>query len=125
MSESVRHKRKKKSIPDTTVCTECYEGTCCREGVEVDLLEVARILELPLHIPKPWFEFLGRDKSFTSGFKFGTVLKEERCVFQDRSMRCSIYEIRPRFCVEFPLEAGKKAPYYHSLCHHARRKRKK
>ena len=103
-------------------CEICYQGTCCREGVDADLFEVSRILEMGLDIPKPWFEFLGKDKRFPSGFKFGTVLKKGRCVFQDERWRCRIYAVRPRFCVEFPLEGGKIAPYYHALCHHAKKK---
>lgn len=106
-------------------CQKCDQGTCCQDGVEVDLLEVARILEEPLHIPKPWFRYMGRDKSFPSGYKFSTVLREKRCVFQDALRRCRIYAIRPRFCEEFPLEGGKKAPYYHELCYHAKKKRKR
>ena len=135
MSRSVKTKMLNKKLPasreprqgkvDRIVCMDCYQGMCCRDGVEVDLLEVARILEQPLNIPKPWFEFLSRDKRFPSGFKFTTILRNRRCVFQDERMRCRIYEIRPRFCVEFPLEDGRKAPYYHSLCQHAKKKRKK
>lgn len=125
MSRSSKRRKSNPGLPDTAVCIECDQGTCCREGVEVDLLEVARILERPLDLPKPWFKFLGRDKKFPSGYKFTTLLKNRRCIFQNGRMRCRVYEIRPRFCVEFPFEEGKKAPYYHSLCHHAKKKRKK
>lgn len=122
--KKIKHARAK-NMPDTTVCVTCYQGSCCRYGVEADLFEVARILEEPLDIPKPWFQFLGRDKRFPSGFKFETIVRNRRCVFQDEKMLCRVYEIRPRFCVEFPLEDGGKAPYYHSLCHHAKRKNKR
>ncbi len=118
-----RIKRRKKGMPDTTVCVECYQGSCCREGVEADLFEVSRILEKDLDIPRPWFQYVGRDKRFPSGYKFATLLKKKRCIFQNGRMRCLVYEIRPRFCEEFPLENGKKAPYYHALCHHAKQRR--
>ena len=106
------------------VCQACSFGTCCSEGVELDLLEVATILkEANLSLPKPWFSYLGRDKSFPSGYKFTTLVREGSCIFQDRENRCRIYPIRPRFCVEFPLEGGKKAPYYHELCYHGKKRR--
>ncbi|MBI5873929.1 MAG: YkgJ family cysteine cluster protein [Candidatus Omnitrophica bacterium] len=123
MKKKFDHKKLK--IHDPALCKECFRGSCCRWGVETDLLEVAQILEKRLDIPKPWFEFLGRDKSFPSGYKFSTLLKNRRCIFQDDNMRCRIYEVRPRFCSEFPLEDGKRASYYDELCHHARAKKKK
>lgn len=112
---------KKFKVHDLKLCKTCSKGSCCRYGVEVDLFEMARILEEPLDIPKPWFEFLQRDKRFPSGYKFTTVLKNRRCVFQDEKKQCRIYAIRPRFCVEFPLESGRRAPEYHSLCHRAKK----
>lgn len=112
--------RKRKDLPK---CMACAVGSCCSEGVELDLLEVAEILKRSPAIPKPWFEYLGRDKTFPSGFKFSTITRNRRCVFQDDSMRCRVYPVRPRFCAEFPLENGEKAPYYHHLCHHGKKKR--
>lgn len=106
------------------VCKVCGYGECCREGVEADLWEVGRILEESfLDIPRPWFKYLGRDKRFPSGYKFSTVLRNRRCVFQNKQNRCVIYEIRPRFCEEFPLEGREKAPYYRSLCHYGKKKK--
>ncbi len=110
---------------NSITCRDCGHGKCCREGVEVDLFEVADILRLPLDITKPWFRYLGRDKSFPSGYKFSTILRDRRCVFQDNNKRCLIYEARPKFCVEFPLEGGRVAPHYHELCHHGSKKKKK
>ncbi len=118
----VNHKKLK--IHDPVLCRECVVGACCRYGVEVDLFEAARILKLSLDIPRPWFHFIRRDKRSPSGFVFGTVLRERRCVFQGHDRRCRVYALRPRFCREFPLEDGRRAPYYLSLCHRAKSKRK-
>lgn len=123
MDKTINYKKLK--IHDLRLCEACDQGACCREGVDVDLLEVARILEMQLDIPKPWFEFLGRDKRFPSGYKFSTILRKRRCIFQDDNKRCRIYPLRPRFCAEFPLEDGKKAPYYHALCHRANKVKSK
>jgi len=115
----------KLKIHNPKLCKICSQGSCCRWGVELDLMEVAQILQKKLDIPKPWFEYLGMSKAFPSGFRFSTLLKDKRCIFQADNMRCRIYEVRPRFCSEFPLEDGKKAPYYHQLCHHGKAAKKK
>ncbi len=119
MSKKIDHEKLK--IHDLKLCKECFLGSCCRWGVELDLLEVAQILQKRLDIPKPWFEFLGRDKRYPSGYKFSTMVKNRRCIFQADNRRCLVYEVRPRYCSEFPLEDGKKAPYYHSLCHRGKK----
>ncbi|MFA5315518.1 MAG: YkgJ family cysteine cluster protein [Candidatus Omnitrophota bacterium] len=110
-------------------CRACGLGRCCRDGVEVDLFEAARILKRlqrqPLGPVKPWFRYLRADKRFPSGFVFSTVVRDKRCVFQGKDMRCRIYPVRPRYCREFPLEDGRVAPYYHQLCHHAPARRRK
>jgi Fe-S-cluster containining protein len=123
MTRKIDHK--KHGIHDLKLCRICDKGACCREGVEVDLFEVARILKRTLTIAKPWFHFIRRDKSSPSGFVFDTVVRGERCVFQAADRRCRVYNIRPRYCREFPLEDGQRAPYYHSLCHRAKRNRAK
>lgn len=115
-------KKNSKTLP---MCGVCGKGSCCRYGVEVDLFEVAVILKKNPSLPKPWFEYLGRDKNLPSGFKFTTVLRNRRCVFQDARGLCSVYEVRPRYCIEFPLEGGKRAPFYHDLCHLAKEKKLK
>ena len=116
---------KKLKIHDPALCRECTLGACCRYGVEVDLFEAARILAKDLAIARPWFHFLRRDKRFPSGFVFGTNLRKRRCVFQGHDRRCVIYDVRPRFCREFPLEDNRRAPDYLILCHRAIAKRKK
>jgi Fe-S-cluster containining protein len=119
LDKSKVRKKSKRSGGDVNLqlCRSCYLGTCCREGVETDLFEAATILKLSLDIPKPWFQFKGRDKRSPSGFTFSTAVKHRRCIFQDENRRCRIYDVRPRYCREFPLEDGRKAPYYHQLCH--------
>ena len=119
----IKAKLRHRGVHDLTLCGVCTQGACCRDGVEVDLFEVARILQKPLDMPKPWFEYLGQDRRFASGFKFSTLLKRRRCIFQDKDRRCRIYEIRPQFCAEFPLENGRPAPYYRALCHRAKKRR--
>jgi Fe-S-cluster containining protein len=122
--KAAHHKRL--GIHHPRLCKDCAVGACCREGVEVDLFEVSRILKkVSLDIAQPWFYYLRRDKSFPSGFVFSTFLRDGRCVFQADDRRCRVYALRPRFCKEFPLENGGKAPEYHRLCQHGRRHRKK
>jgi Fe-S-cluster containining protein len=86
--------------------------------------EVARILKEPLNLSQPWFEYVGRDRRSPSGYKFTTLVKNRRCIFQGHDWRCLVYSVRPRFCAEFPLENGKKAPYYHELCHHGKKEKR-
>ena len=117
-------KKQQNKKPHLPVCRACALGACCAEGVEVDLFEVARILKEPLDLAGPWFEYLGRDKYFPSGYKFTTRVKNRRCIFQGHDRRCRVYTVRPRFCAEFPLESGKKAPYYHRLCHHGKKEKR-
>jgi len=114
---------RKLGVHDLRLCRLCNLGRCCKDGVELDLLEVARILKRGPDLPQPWFRYLSRDRSFPSGFRFTTVTRHRRCVFQNENRRCVIYDIRPRFCREFPLEGGARAPEYLYLCHRARRKR--
>ncbi len=112
------------AIHDPQRCRECKVGSCCSDGVEIDLLEVARILRKDPDIPKPWFRYLSRDKRFPSGFRFTTVTRGRRCVFQGVDRRCAIYAIRPRFCREFPMEGDRLAPQYPYLCHYAKMRRR-
>ncbi len=117
---------KKAGVHHPQLCQGCRVGSCCAEGVEVDLFEVSRILkESVVGIPRPWFYYLRRDRTFPSGFVFSTILRHGRCVFQAPDRRCRVYSVRPRFCREFPLESGAKAPEYHRLCQHGKRHRKK
>ncbi len=115
---------KRAGVHDPDLCRRCVVGSCCCDGVELDLFEVARILRRDPDVPRPWFRYLSRDKRFPSGFRFTTTVRNRRCVFQDADRRCVIYDIRPRFCREFPLEGGRRAPLYLYLCHQAKMKRR-
>ncbi len=119
---SVRLKRG--GIYGLHLCKKCKLGSCCSDGVELDLFEVARILRKNPDVPKPWFRYLSRDKRFPSGFRFTTVTRGRRCVFQGADRRCAIYAIRPRFCREFPMEGDRRAPQYLYLCHYAKMTRR-
>ena len=116
---------KKMGVHDPRLCKECTVGRCCKDGVELDLLEVARILRRDPDVPQPWFRYLSRSKEFPSGFRFTTVVRHRRCVFQREDRRCAVYDVRPRYCREFPIEDGGRAPLYHYLCQRGRKKRKK
>ncbi|MFA5038584.1 MAG: YkgJ family cysteine cluster protein [Candidatus Omnitrophota bacterium] len=120
-ADTARKTQKKK--PDLSLCRRCDLGSCCRDGVEVDLFEASQILKRAPAVPRPWFKFLRSDKRSPSGFVFSTVLRHRRCVFQNDAKRCIVYDIRPRYCREFPFEDGRPAPYYHALCHHGAKKR--
>lgn len=124
MRRKIIHHRKA-GVHHPQLCQACRVGSCCWEGVEVDLFEVAKILKRThSDIPRPWFYYLRRDRSFPSGYVFSTILRHGRCVFQASDSRCRVYAVRPRFCREFPLENGAKAPEYHRLCQHGKRHRK-
>lgn len=97
-------------------CKVCITGDCCAEGVDIDLEEAKKISQLNLDIEKPWFEDLFPNSDVPSGWAVSSVVRFNRCVFQDENKRCLIYEFRPRYCREFPYEKGKKAPFYDSLC---------
>jgi len=116
--------KKRPSVHDPDLCRQCAVGSCCCDGVELDLHEVARILRRDPDVPKPWFRYLSRDKRFPSGFRFTTTVRDRRCVFQTADRRCVIYDIRPRFCREFPMEGPRLAPQYPYLCHQAKMRRR-
>jgi len=97
-------------------CKGCKGGDCCQDGVDVDLAEAKRISRLKLKIRKPWFEDLFKDEGSPSGWAVGTVVRNNRCVFQDTNKRCRVYSVRPRYCREFPYENGRPAPFYKELC---------
>lgn len=91
-------------------------GSCCQDGVDVDLEEAKRISMLNLDLKKPWFEKLFQDSDMSSGWAVSTVVRDGRCVFQKSNYKCIIYEHRPTFCRDFPLEKGRIAEFYHYLC---------
>jgi len=115
---------RKSALHDLRLCRACRVGSCCSDGVELDLFEVARILKRDPDVPKPWFRYMSRDKRFPSGFRFTTTVRDRRCVFQNADRRCVIYDIRPRYCREFPMEGDRREPLYSYLCHQAKMRRR-
>ncbi|MDD5356170.1 MAG: YkgJ family cysteine cluster protein [Candidatus Omnitrophica bacterium] len=98
------------------LCNSCISGSCCQDGVEVDLEEAKKISRLKIKLRKPWFENLSKDKDMPSGWAVSTTVRNNRCVFQKGNYKCLIYPHRPTYCRDFPLEHGKIAQYYHYLC---------
>ena len=97
-------------------CESCRTGDCCQEGVDVDVEEAKHISQLKLSIKKPWFEDFFKDESSPSGWAVGTIVRNNRCIFQDKNKKCLIYDVRPRYCREFPHEGVTVAPFYKELC---------
>ncbi len=98
------------------MCTTCATGSCCQDGVEVDLDEAKKISKLKVNVKKPWFEGLFEDSDMPSGWGISTVKRDGRCLFQRKNYLCMIYEHRPAFCREFPIENGRIAEFYNYLC---------
>lgn len=106
--------------------TSSCNATCCRAGVQVDVVERDRILahaELVQRSmdsqqdknPAQWFE---RDEvldsDMPSGRAVGTLVRDGACVFLDGSGRCALQlasaaaagrtiRLKPFFCYAFPL----------------------
>jgi Fe-S-cluster containining protein len=97
-------------------CDTCASGSCCKEGVEVDLKEVKRISKLNIRLKKPWFDKLSKNSETPSGWSLSTILRNNTCIFQQKDYKCLIYKYRPAFCRDFPFENGRIAKYYHYLC---------
>ena len=110
----IRHKKisKKEFLK---LCDSCVTGSCCQDGVDVDLDEAKKISQLKIRLKKPWFENLTKDKDASSGWAVDTVLRNNRCVFQKENYKCLIYKYRPKHCRDFTLERDVVAKYYHYL----------
>ena len=109
-------------------CKVCRVGSCCQDGVEVDLKEAMKISGLKLPVKKPWFEGLQEDKDVPSGWTMSTVVRDNRCVFQMKNKRCRVYSVRPKYCKDFPFEQNTMAEFYNYLCkeaNHFKREAKK
>jgi len=98
------------------ICKTCITGSCCQDGVDVDLREAKKISKLKLNLKKPWFEGLSQDRDMPSGWAVSTAVRNSRCVFQKNNYECLIYKDRPKHCRDFPLENGQIAELYHYLC---------
>jgi hypothetical protein len=108
-------------------CSMCHcNGSCCAEGVLLDLKEKERILayaeliQLYLepqqeHNSAKWFdEMIETDADFPSGQCDGTSSQSGQCVFLDSKGLCALqkaamaegmdkYFFKPFYCVAFPL----------------------
>lgn len=101
-------------------------GTCCREGVLIDLEEKATILRFvdvihkymeptQVHDPSRWFdEDVQPDPDFPSGYCDGTATANGGCVFLNSKGLCTLqlaataegmskYAIKPFYCFAFPI----------------------
>ena len=99
-------------------CNKCTRMShCCSTGAWVDLEEAKKILKLGLGGE---FYHLERDGDFPSGYKIGTSIGYNACTFLTKKGLCSVhiadYGLKPKMCIEFPLEKGKPAPYLDELC---------
>ena len=120
-----KNKQKKMAID----CFKCQDQSkCCRFGAWIDLEEAKRILMLGI---KGDFFHLEKDKDFPSGYKVGTSIEDEKCVFLDPDGLCLIhnvdYDFKPITCKEFPYEGDQIAPIAYVLCsvHKAKIKKSK
>lgn len=107
------HITKKKTYE---LCKTCSTGSCCRDGVDVDLNEAKRITKLKVNIEKPWFKGFFHDPDLPSKWGVGMTIRDGRCVFQTKKYRCRIYKNRPKYCRDFPFEFGNIAEFFHYLC---------
>ena len=83
-------------------CLEC--ANCCKTSspifIEKDVDRIAKHLKMK---PGKFHEkYLKRDD------EFDIVLKESPCAFLDEDNSCSIYDVRPRACAEYPHTNRKK-----------------
>ena len=111
----MKNKTKKEELIDCQICHD--QSSCCKFGAWIDLEEAKNII---LRGIKGDFFHLEQDNEFPSGFKVGTSIEDEQCVFQDPDGLCRIhkvdYALKPVTCKEFPYEGGKIAPIAESLC---------
>jgi Fe-S-cluster containining protein len=97
-------------------CKTCTSGSCCREGVELSRQEIRRIVSLNPKVKKPWFRLVDEEDQPQPPYIYETIVRDNRCVFQDKHKRCLVYKVRPKACAEFPLDNGRIAQYYKRLC---------
>ncbi len=112
---------------------------CCRHGVYLDPVERDRILAHADIVEKYFDETQTRDRSrwfnnaeeedkdFPSGVCVSTEVYHDRCVFLDRSGRCTLqvtereegmprFSLKPFYCVLFPIVKVDGAIEYDDFC---------
>jgi Fe-S-cluster containining protein len=104
------------------------DGSCCCDGVWVDIRERDRILEEKELIKSymdesqdknhdAWFAEYWEDEDFPSGAAVGTTVREKGCVFLNKEGRCVLqvaameegrdrWDIKPFYCVLFPVSVA-------------------
>ena len=100
-------------------CMKCDTlGACCCEGVWVDLEEAKSITAYGIF--KGHFSNLEEDETFPSGWKVSSSYNDGRCSFLDPDNLCNIHKtdfnLKPKYCKEFPIQDGKTSPSYKDLC---------
>ncbi len=78
--------------------------------------EMQRIAATHPQVPIPWFRKLEGKELSDAEHPYATVVRNGTCVFQDKTNLCKIYDVRPQYCRDFPIEDGKTAPHYQRLC---------
>ena len=108
-------------------CHKCKtQEKCCRLGAWVDLEEAKKILALG--IKGGDFFHLEKDDDYPSGYRVGTSVEDEPCVFVTPDGLCAIhkidYNLKPMHCKEFPYENGKLSSIAQYLCVEVKSRRK-
>jgi Fe-S-cluster containining protein len=111
-------KKEKRKTRREINCNECKtQSDCCRFGAWIDLEEAKKIISAGI---KGDFFHLEKDKSFPSGFRIGTSIEDNPCVFLDKDGLCRIhkydYSLKPVTCKEFPYENGRISSFADVLC---------
>ena len=128
MTKHIR-KSDKIKVMKSIDCVKCKtQSDCCRFGAWIDLEEAKRIISAGI---KGDFFHLEVDKIFPSGYKVGTSIEDEPCVFLEPDGLCRIhkfdYSLKPVTCKEFPYEDNDLSSFADILCtpYKAKLKRKK
>ena len=87
---------------ETVNCLEC--ANCCKTSspifIQKDVERIAKHLNMKSSVFQQ--KYLMRDE------EFDIVLKESPCAFLGEDNTCSVYDVRPRACAEYPHTNRKK-----------------